>query len=314
MIIEKGLRLALKLFRIRPVVAWTVTSFVLVLMSGIYDGLQPDWFIAALSLIGVILLQGTVSHAVNDIADEKVDKYTDILATGRTKVLVDGTATKTDLYALIFITILIVWTIVWYAFWARGYVIMLLIFAGMFYIYAYNFRPFKLNYKPFAEYTVVIPVILLISIGFSYSIFGDISRTVMYSAVANSLMNVSWYFFSRLQDVRPDNMHDKVTTFVWIHRNFKHSSASKLLDMSLFYIYVSLLLYSYVILLNLGRFYYVTSCMILLYALITAYYYKLNKVHSMYEIGIFASRMRTVGMYITYANCVLLSLTLYLYK
>ena len=156
-----------KLFRIRPVIAWSLTSFVLVIASGMYDGMSPDWILALLSLIIVVLLQGIVSHAVNDIVDEKIDKMANIKETGRFKVLIHGKSNKMELFTLICIALAIVWAIVWYIFFIRGYVIMLLAFAGIFYIYAYNYKPLKLNYRPFAEYTVVIPVILLISFGFN---------------------------------------------------------------------------------------------------------------------------------------------------
>jgi 1,4-dihydroxy-2-naphthoate octaprenyltransferase len=283
-------------------------------MSGIYDGLSPDWTLAFLSLFAVMSMQGIVSHAVNDIADERIDRMANIKGTGRFKVLIQGKASTKDLYALIIGACVVIWVIMWYIFVVRGYVIMLLIFTGAFYIYAYNCKPLKLNYRPFAEYTVVVPVILLISIGFSYSIFGDVSRMVMYSAIANSLANVAWYFFSRLQDVVPDDRYDKVTTFVGIRRNFYHNGEEESIDMSLSYIWISLIFYSYIIFINLGMFYYTTSILIALYALILLYYYRSNNLYILHNLSVFSAKMRSLGMYISYANCFLISLTLYLYK
>ncbi|MDO9556063.1 MAG: prenyltransferase, partial [Coriobacteriia bacterium] len=212
--------IASKLIRIRPVIAWSVTSFVLVLSAGIRDGLSPDYTLALLSLLMVAIMQGLSSHAINDIADEKVDRSADMKGTGRHKLLVAGEITKRGMSTIFVISLIVSLIICAYIYSVRGIIILAVMSAGVFFIYSYNFKPLKLNYRPFAEFTTVFPVIISMSLCFSYSIFGGISNSIIYVAVVNAFMNMSWYHFSRLQDIKPDMINRKVTSLVWVYENF----------------------------------------------------------------------------------------------
>lgn len=313
--LKKKVFLLSKLFRLKPVLAWSVSSFILVFASGVHDGLTPDIILALLALSVPIILQGIASHAINDLVDEKVDRDTDIEGTGRFKVLISGIASRKDLYLLSTIAVLYSIVVGSYIYLVRGYIILLLLFAGLFIIYAYNFKPFKLNYRPFAEYTTVFPVIILVSLGFSYSIFGDISKTIIFSSIINAMINVSWYFFSRLQDVIPDYKHGKMTTFAWIYA--KNASLDVVTDnynFKRFFNYISYNFLFYMvfalycgILINYS--YLVSFACIWFYA---GQFVVLTKTSpDFYVLSLNSAYMRKIGMYFTYVNSAVISILLY---
>ena len=304
------------LFRLKPVLAWTVTSFILVLSAGIHDGLIPNYWLAMISIFVPLLLQGVVSHAINDIVDENVDRSTDMEGTKRIKVLISGIASKKDLWFLSLISIFICMLIVLYLYTIRGFIIPLILSGGIFMIYLYNFKPIKLNYRPFGDYTVVLPVILLISCGFSYVIFGTLSESILVVSIINAIMNMAWYQFSRLQDVWPDYKHGKMTTFASILKKYDDDFDRFYKDSMGYLSWSFLILMAYILFITAV---FMINCIIPLillwiFAGNMVTFIKSGHFRDFYNISITSAYLRSFGMYITYINCVLLSLSLIVFK
>ena len=302
-----------KLFRVKPVLAWSLCTFVVIIASGIHDGLELNISLSIWALICLIIMQSMLSHATNDIADEHVDKDTDIEGTNRFKVLVSGIASRRDLYRLCVLSIIISLAIGIYIYSFRGTIILVLLASGMFMIYAYNFNPLKLNYRPMSEMTVVFPTIMIISFGVSYSAFGTISATIIYSAVVCSMMNILWYMFSRMQDAVPDYKHGKMTTMAYLYKKYKGDPPTN----AWIVIGCRYISYLFILCMVLSS---IVSCISLswIYMISTACYWLFagifieqlfNPKHSSNYIDV-SSKMRCVGMYITYLHCILLSIVL----
>jgi 1,4-dihydroxy-2-naphthoate octaprenyltransferase len=311
-ITKKG-ELVGKLFRVKPVLAWSICTFVVIIASGIHDGLELNISLSIWALICLIIMQSMLSHATNDIVDELVDKDTDIEGTNRFKVLVSGIASRKDLYRLCVSSIIISLAIGIYIYSFRGTIILVLLASGMFMIYAYNFKPLKLNYRPMSEMTVVFPTIMLISFGVGYSAFGTISPTIIYSAVVCAMINILWYMFSRMQDAVPDYKHGKMTTMAYLYSKHKSDPPTNawLIDGCRYisWMFVLFMIMSSAIsVMSLSWTYMIsTACCWLFAGIFIGRMY--NPKYSSNYISV-ASYMRRIGMYITYIHCAILSIVL----
>ena len=302
-----------KLFRVKPVLAWSLCTFVVIIASGIHDGLDCNVLIAVLSLLCLFIMQGVLSHAINDIVDEDVDNDSQIDSTNRFKVLVSGLASNSDLYFLCAMSLIAVFAIGTYIYFVRGWVIPALIMIGILMIYSYNFKPLKLNYRPLSEITVVLPTIMLISLGISYSAFGAVSKTVIYSAIVCSMMNILWYMFSRMQDAVPDYKHGKMTTMAYLYKKYNSDPPTNAwLMIGCKYITWMFILFmaisSIVSVISLSWAYMVSTACYWLFAGI--FMERLFNPRRSSNYVTVSSNMRRIGMYITYIHCAILSIVL----
>ena len=88
---EKIATVLYKLFRFKPTIAWSVCGILLGISVAIHEyGFGLNWFLLTIAFLPIIGMQGIIAHAINDLADEDVDKITDLKATNRYKVLVAG--------------------------------------------------------------------------------------------------------------------------------------------------------------------------------------------------------------------------------
>jgi len=294
-----------KLLRIKPVMAWSVCTFIVVIASGIHDGLELNIPLSISMLACLIIMQSILSHATNDIVDESVDRDTDMEGTNRSKVLISGIASRRDLLILCVISIIISLLIGIYIYSIRGPIIAILLFSGMFMIYIYNFKPLKLNYRPLSEFTVVLPTIMLMSFSVSYSAFGTISETIIYSAIVCAMMNVLWYLFSRMQDAVPDAKHGKITTMAYF---YSRGGIERLIIDGHGYIGWMFVIFIFLSLIFLPTTHLVSVACYWLFGGIFVYY--MNKYSAVDMVSIMSSRLRRIGIYITYLHCALLTIVL----
>lgn len=302
-----------KLFRAKPVMAWSVCTFIVTVASGIHDGLELNISLSILALICLIIMQSMISHSVNDIADESVDKDTNMAGTGRYKVLVSGIASRRDLYIICAISTAISLLLGIYIYLIRRIIILILLFLGLFMVALYNFEPIKLNYRPLSELTVVLPTIMLISLGVAYSAFGTVTNTIIYSAIVCAMMNILWYLFSRMQDAKPDAEHGKMTSMAYF---YSKGGIQRLVIDGYGYIGWTFIAFIFCSLVLLPHIYLVSVACYWLFGGIFVYYiakYKYVGNPTFEIVSIISSKLRRVGMYITYLHCALLSIVLLIY-
>lgn len=90
-----------KLFRVKPTVAWSLSGILLGTSVAINEyGWELHWKLLFYVLLATVIIQSLLAHAINDLIDEDVDKKTDMKGTNRTKVLLLGLATRTDLFVI----------------------------------------------------------------------------------------------------------------------------------------------------------------------------------------------------------------------
>lgn len=213
----KILNAIIKLMRFKPVISWTVCGFMLALSVAYYEtgALQNSDLLVA-SFIAVVLIQGVISHAMNDLCDEDIDRNANIDETGRTKVLINGMATRSDLRALILSALFISLMVFINVYNRLGYIILLFGFIGLYAAICYNVRPLKLGWRPFSEWTVVYPVITTLVVAVNYIATEHVSFLAFLVGTSHAFFNIRWFMDSRMMDIQPDSEHGKITTSVFL--------------------------------------------------------------------------------------------------
>lgn len=216
----------LQLFRLKPLLAWSGMSVLVagVLLYHVYG------FISNLFWVGVFLLvivQGLIAHIVNDLADFNVDMAANIEESGRSeKLLIKGKATSREFYSLFFWFSLLYILISAFLAFEVGLFILVLVSIGYWLAIFYSFSP-RLGWRPFAEFTVVLPVIVMAVVGLYYlGSGGVITKTILKDGIGLGFLVMGTFICSRLVDVDVDSKMGKNTTSVWLLKNFKSNGLS----------------------------------------------------------------------------------------
>lgn len=210
-----------KLLRVKPLIAWSFSSIIVsaVLLVSEYGTVPSAFFF--LGMLVVVVLQGILSHILNDYADFEVDSQTDIFGTCRSdKLLVTGEATLTDFKYIGSIAsgmLALVAVISWVYY---GWFPVFLILSGCWFVVNYSVG-LKLGYKPLSEVAVVLPVIICAVVGLYYvGSNGHLNYNVFEAGVALGLFNMSTFTISRLVDVDVDRSVNKITSPVLLYGRF----------------------------------------------------------------------------------------------
>lgn len=204
-----------KLFRFKPVFAWSICGILLGISVAINQyGIDLNWGYLLIAIIPVILTQGVIAHAVNDIEDVEVDRKTDLSKTNRFKVLVSGVASKTDLIILVCSSFSLTAISAVYLYTKLGLAIFVFYMVAIYASFGYSFPPLKLGWKPYSEWTVVFPVLTTLVVAVTYVATGKFSSLSFFIGVIFSLFNIVWFIVSRMMDYEPDKKSGKITTIV----------------------------------------------------------------------------------------------------
>lgn len=234
-----------KLLRLRPTIAWGVCGTLLGTSVAIHEyGLVLNWGFLLISLIGVLVIQGIVAHAINDLSDEEVDKITDISGTGRFKVLISGIMKREDLIFLSVMAMSLVAAIISFLVSELGYLILVFASIGIYAPLAYSLPPLKLGWRPFSEWTVVFPALVALVVGVNFVATSSLSFNAFLVGVVFALFNILWFIVSRIVDIVPDNKMNKVTTPVYLER--KESMLYSLFQANSYIYLFTMLMFTYI--------------------------------------------------------------------
>lgn len=236
----KLLKAVLKLMRFKPVISWTVCGFMLALSVAYYEtGMLRNLDLLVASFIAVVLIQGILSHAVNDLCDEEVDRDSDIEETGRTKILINGMATRLDLIVLSLVALQTAIVTALWIYSRLGCIVLAFGFIGLYAAVGYSLSPWKLGWRPFSEWTVVYPVITTLVIAVNYIATEQLSSLAFVVGTSHAMFNIRWFMDSRMVDIEPDYEHGKITTSVFLRMHDIRG------DISDFYTLLMCLLFAY---------------------------------------------------------------------
>lgn len=213
-----------KLFRFKPTVAWSICGILLGTATAIHEyGLFLNWVYIAIALLPVILMQGFIAHAINDLEDEEVDKKTDMKGTNRFKVLIAGIASRNDLIYIVSAFLGVTTAVVVVLFETFGFPILIFYAVALYAAIGYSLPLLKLGWKPYSEWTVVFPVLVTLVVAVNYVATGTFSWLALTIGILFALFNIIWFLVSRMMDYEPDKAAGKITTFVKLGLLYKVS-------------------------------------------------------------------------------------------
>ncbi len=204
---SKGLGWFLE-FRLIPVLLWSFTSVALgtALAFAETGAFDPGWFAVSLALAG--LVQGWVTHSVNEIYDWRSGTDRDPrprALSGGSKVRNLGLLKEGDLWAVFAVSSALVAFLGMYAAWARAAWLLLLVGFGYLLGVAYTLPPIATAYRPFlGEWLGGFPGVLLAGLG----AYGIQARTLSWTAVtalsAHALVCTAMLVMHHYQDAPAD--------------------------------------------------------------------------------------------------------------
>lgn len=212
-----------KLFRFKPVIAWAFCGILLGLSVAINEyGFGLNWVYIYIAILPIVILQAFIAHAVNDISDEEVDKITDLKATNRYKVLVSGIISRDNLILLssFFIALTTATSVILYT--KFGIPILVFYAVGLYAALCYSLPPLKLGWRPYSEWTIVLPVLVTLVVAVNYIATGFFSYLAVTIGILFALYNIIWFLVSRMMDYEPDKIAGKITTFVKLGIDHKY--------------------------------------------------------------------------------------------
>jgi 4-hydroxybenzoate polyprenyltransferase len=212
--VEQQIRVLNALARWRPLMAWGGSAGVLGVAVSTYlvGAGQVDWPLTGIAILGVVLLQ-FAAHPLNDIYDVEVDRETDIKGTGREKVLVTGLASIRDVSKITLVIFAVVIGLLALVTASRPYALPLAA-VGFLSVTAYSLPPFRLAYRPFAEFIVVLPAHVTMVVGIVYAATNRFPLLAVITGLIHGLAGVTFYGASRSMDLKADARFGKNTTRV----------------------------------------------------------------------------------------------------
>ena len=204
-----------KLFRFKPTVAWSLCGILLGISVAIHEfGYELNWLYLAVAVFPVVLMQGFIAHAINDLSDEEVDKKTDMKSTNRFKVLISGIASRHDLVIIAYAFFVITLCAALFLLMSLGFLILIFYVVGLYAALGYSVPPLKLGWRPYSEWSIVLPVLVTLVVAVNYVATGSLSFLAFVIGLLFALFNIIWFLVSRMMDYEPDKAAGKITTFV----------------------------------------------------------------------------------------------------
>lgn len=195
-------------FRLIPVLLWSFTSVALgTALAASETGSFNPWLLAvAMALAG--LVQGWVTHAINEIYDWRSGTDRDPrprALSGGSKVRNLGLLSERDLWTIVLVSTAAILALGAYVAWERAAWLVLLIAAGYLLGVAYTLPPIATAYRPFlGEWLGGFPGVLLAGLG----AYGIQTRTLSWTALlvlsAHALVCTAMLVMHHYQDATAD--------------------------------------------------------------------------------------------------------------
>ncbi len=211
------------LFRVLPVLVWSFAGSLVGTALAVYAGFPLSWRAFLLVLAIAALVQGYPTHIINEIVDCKSGADDQSLGTkkfGGSKVLQAGLLTFRDLWAVFFVSHLLLLGLVWlcaksidtrivYLFILPGYL------SGLF----YSLPPFRFAYRPFlGEWLGGFSGIFFLVLGSYYAQTLKIDAYALSAACGLGLVYIGIMVFFHYLDFENDQRAKprKTTTVVFL--------------------------------------------------------------------------------------------------
>lgn len=157
-----GIKPIVKLMRPVPLVIWSVPTVVLgfVLQS---HSAHDRWMALTLAVIGALVLQGLITHGLNDLYDwdSGTDQGTTGIISGGSRVLVEGLMTQDQMWRVIWVAVGLYIATAFGLFLLRGALVWVWAGLGIWGAVSYSVPPLRLSYRPYlGEWLALMPAMV----------------------------------------------------------------------------------------------------------------------------------------------------------
>jgi 1,4-dihydroxy-2-naphthoate polyprenyltransferase len=189
-----------------PLVTWTATSVALGWASA--AGYAAHWQLAVVAvLLGGILLQGYITHGLNDLYDwdSGTDQTASGLISGGSHVLRQGLMTSRHLWTAVFVAALVYGGLLVWVVTLRGGLLAVLGVVAVVAAAAYSVPPARLCYRPLAgEWLGIFPPIVCGVLAVGIAVGVHVTALLATAALVQGVLCVASVMEHHLADVDSD--------------------------------------------------------------------------------------------------------------
>lgn len=196
----------IKLFRVIPVLTYSGSlMFINIAFAQTHEEIQ--WYQLLLLTVGAFLINGFLSHSLNDIYDWEsgTDRKSRGILSGGSKVLKQGLLHKGHLNRIAFLSIFAILFIGLYLYILHGMPVLLALLIGIFSAWAYSCPPFRLAYKPIIGELIGIWVPGVVLSTASYFVLtGKFHKVPFYAGIIQTTLILGWIMLHHIPDIPAD--------------------------------------------------------------------------------------------------------------
>lgn len=196
----------IKLFRIIPVLTYS-GSLMLISIAFAHKYREILWYQLLPLASGVFLINGFLSHSLNDINDWEsgTDQVSKGILSGGSKVLKQGLLHKVALNRIAYLSLLLIFMISLYLYMFRGILVLAAVAVGVFAAWAYTCPPFRLAYSPFLGELIGIwiPGVVLSTASY-FVLTGEFHLVPFFAALIQTTLILGWIMLHHIPDIHAD--------------------------------------------------------------------------------------------------------------
>ncbi len=215
-----------KLARPLPLAIWSVPTVFMGFLLQTHSAARPRGLVLGLTLLAAMILQGVVTHGLNDLYDwdSGTDKETTGIISGGSRVLAQGLLSVRQIWMLVIVGSFIYAAISWYIFTVRGWGVLLWAGLGLFGAVSYSLPPLRFSYRPFAgEWGALFPTMASGVLLGAIAKNATMSAQIYVGAAIYGIYCVASVMQHHLADMEADwNAHPRKRTtpaYWWLQRH-----------------------------------------------------------------------------------------------
>lgn len=217
-----GVQPIVKLMRPVPLVIWSVPTVVLGFLLQSHPA-HGRWIALALAVVGALLLQGLVTHGLNDMFDwdSGTDQETTGIISGGSRVLVEGLMTRRQMWRVVWVAVGFYIATAFGLFLLRGPLVWLWAGLGIWGAVSYSVPPLRLSYRPYlGEWLALMPAMVSGVMLGGMASNSTLSASLIWGALIYGVFCVASVMQHHLSDMDADwaaTPRKRTTPAYWFH-------------------------------------------------------------------------------------------------
>ncbi len=217
-----GIKPIVKLMRPVPLVIWSVPTVVLGFLLQSHPAKDSPIGLG-LAVVGALLLQGLITHGLNDMFDwdSGTDQDTTGIISGGSRVLVEGLMTRRQMWRVVGVAVGLYVVVAFCLALVRGPWVVVWAGLGLFGAVAYSAPPLRLSYRPYlGEWVALMPAMVSGVMLGGIAANAMLSTRLIWGAIIYGVFCVASVMQHHLSDMDADwvaHPRKRTTPAYWFH-------------------------------------------------------------------------------------------------